>query len=283
MSQPFSRPFAPSCRRRNAFRRFGQALLFGATVAVGSTLASDTPAPNPEPWQAITRLKYTQAVDLFRQSSDDTSQLGLAIALLNAQPVTQARTDEAAQLLQRLCESSNADTAANATYFLARLETLHRHPPAFDKALALYDDLIAQHPRHVLAQQAVAKAGAIRIFNAPASDLQTTYARVAAQASTLTDTDARRDFHLMLADAATLLKLPDADILQHLLAANDVGISRRKNQADILIRIARTAERAGRTDLTRRYYNEFLTTFGRDPRAYYVRMQLDALKSPEVR
>lgn len=233
-------------------------------------------------WQDVTRLRIDQARRAFEAqagSGDRQARLGVAMTLLNTQPLTTGNIDRAASLLQALRKQDADDaTGIEATFALARVEQLHRFTPNPAEALRLYSELAARHPEHPLGQMAIVKSAMLRLF-APATREQrlAILDAVGRACPQMTDPDAHRDLHLTLAGAAMLLKLSDEKALEHLLEADRVGLARRKTAGDVYVRLGELARRLGRHDLARQYYTRFADEFPRDQRTHLVRELAAAL------
>lgn len=213
--------------------------------------------------------------DAYRQfekaGTHREAQLGLAVTLVNVQPKTSANIERAAAILEVL--RGNDELGITATYYLARLEQVHRFTPDPGKALERYDQLYREHPGHPLAQMGVVKAALLRLYitRLPFEEVEATGVK-------LSDPDAVRDFHLVLADAAGRLGLSDEQALKHLLAAEQAGLAKRKTAGDVWIRIGELARLSGKRDLAARYYGKFLEDFPNDQRAFLVRERSTALR-----
>ena len=234
-------------------------------------------------WRDAHHLLVNEAADQFdeiaRRGGLREAQLGLAVTLINCQPLTQGNVDRAAGILESLRSADDDDqTGIAAAYYLARVEQVHRFQPDPARALTLYDELAARHPSHRLGQMALVKAGMIRLFQVrPIEEQLRLFDRIAAGGKALTDPDARRDFHLMLADAATMMQLSDERALEHLIEADRAGLAKRKTAGDVWVRIGELARKLHRTDLAATYYRRFAEEFPRDERTLLVRQRLGEL------
>jgi tetratricopeptide (TPR) repeat protein len=227
-------------------------------IATAGALADDAA------WRDAARLLVDDAHRQFVARGD---RLGEAIALLNVQPKTSGNIERAAELLDRLRGADEIGIAA--TYYLARLEQIHRFRPNPQRALALYAELFRQHPHHPLAQSGVVKAALMRLYGGDAD-----FAEIEASGRQLTIPEAVRDFHLALADAAGRLNLPAEKQLEHLLVVERVGVAKRKTAADLYVRIAELARESGRAELARQFYGKFLAEFPNDQRVRLVKERL---------
>jgi tetratricopeptide (TPR) repeat protein len=239
-----------------------------AGLLCGGAIGADQPGV----WGDAARGLVNDASRQFEKAGTNReAQFGLAVTLVNVQPKTSANIERAATVLEGL--RGNDELGITATYYLARLEQAHRFTPDPEKALALYDQLYREQPVHPLAQMGVVKAALLRLYvtRLPFEEVETTGAN-------LSDPDAVRDFHLVLADAAGRLGLSDEQALNHLLAAEQAGLSKRKTVGDAWVRIGELARLTGKRDLATQYYGKFLKDFPNDQRAFLVRERLASLQ-----
>lgn len=238
----------------------GGQLLSVIGVAAGDDLA--------EAWLKAARMLPAEAHREFAAAAESREVLlGRAVTLLNVPPVTPGNLERAARWLESLRGDDEVGIAA--TYFLARLEQVHRMPPNPERALRLYEELYHRHPQHPLAQMGWVKAAIWRVYE-PGTD----FAALERSGEGLTDPQAVRDFHLAMADAAGRLRLPAEKQLEHLLAVDRVGVAKRKTAGDVWVRIAELAREAGQMELAREYARRFLAEFPNDQRAHLVRERL---------
>jgi hypothetical protein len=251
-------------------------------LALALPLFAAEPVPTPSPWDQTALGLFKDAHTAFAKqpSADRETRFGEAVTLLSLQPKTDANLDRAAALF-------NAIVAANATddlgissrYFLARIPQVHRATPDNTAALPLFRELAALDSTHPLAQRAVVQLALIELYepNLPPAEIRARYDRLAARGATLTESSAVRDFNMVMGDAALRFSLGDDLALDHLLAADRAGIARAVTQRDTWLRIAELARRAGRKDVSKTYYTQFLDTFPRDSRRLTVKERLAAL------
>lgn len=242
------------------------------------------PSPRAQAWEATASGLFADAHAIFSGQPDDPAswreiRLGLAVNLLQLQPKTDGRINDAAALLDELLAERTTDPVGiDARYFRARLEHIHRSPAAPAAAIPHYERLITEHPDHPLAGQALVKLALIRLYR-PQSDRQRadTFATLSARASGVSSAPARRDLHLVLGEAALRLDLGDQAALDHFLGALDAGIQLHPVRADTLVRIGQLAATLHLPEVSARHYQLFLDEFPRDPRRLAVTQRLDGL------
>jgi hypothetical protein len=206
--------------------------------------------------------------------------LGEALSWLQIQPHTEARVRRGVEILDGLlAEDGRDEVGARARYFRARAEQVHRLSAAPEAAVAHYERLIAEHPAHALAGQAVVKLALIRLYDAKLADAERgrVLAEFGARAPAMPDAASRRDLHLALGEAALRLGLGEGVALDHFVAALEAGVVSRPVRADTLVRTGELARELGRVELARRHYALFAAEFPRDPRRLLVVERLAAL------
>src|SRR5262245_29522196 len=116
---------------------------YGASTAAATNNVTDA-------WIDVSHQKMDSALAKFESQAQPHSRevsLGIAVTLLNTQPLTAANIDRAAALLETVrSENSDDATGIEATFMLARLEQFHRFAPSPERALELYSQLSASHP-----------------------------------------------------------------------------------------------------------------------------------------
>jgi len=238
-------------------------------------------------WQAGSRLLVNDANRAFAAAGDSPagatreSRFGEAVTLLNVQPKTGSNIERAHGLLRALVEENAGDDhGIMAAYYLGRIEQVHRATPDLPRALGHYEALMRAHPGHLFAQMAAVKACMLRLY-ALASDEPP--ARRLDQAETLqpffTQPEARRDYHLVMADACARLGASAEREIAHLLAAEQAGPQDRTGRADLAVRVAELSRGLGQKDRAIEYYRKFLNEYSREVRVYLVQQRLKELEA----
>ena len=201
--------------------------------------------------------------------------------MLNVQPKLPGNIEQAHTLLEAVRQSrADDETGLDALYYLARIAQFHADPGDAAKAASLYRELIARAPDSPLAQEAVARLAAMRLFaDVSPEERRARLDECEAAAGRLTVPAARRDAHFVLAEALLLFTEDKAGVLRHLLAAEEAGIARRQLAADTTARIAVLARELGRRDVAVAHYRKFLAEYQRDGRAYMLGEQLKELEA----
>ena len=117
------------------------------------------------------------------------------------------------------------------------------------------------------------------LYDPTSDDLAARFAQVEGRVGLLWDRPAKRDFHLLLAEAYDRYDLSKAKSLEHLLAAEESDPSIVQSDADFAIQVADLARELGDTVMAIVYYREFMRNFRRDPRRYQVERVIVGLSS----
>ena len=88
------------------------------------------------------------------------------------------------------------------------------------------------------------------------------------------------ELHVALAEAIFFYRLPGAQALPHLLAAERLGGTDRVGRADVLVQIAELSRLAGNRAQAAKYYRQFLQENPRDSANYTARRRLADMEAP---
>lgn len=236
-------------------------------------------------WEETSQLLFTDATERFRDAiradASPKNRLGLAIALLNAQPRTEQNVNESRAILQTIqTQSPNSDIGILATYLLARILQLHQAQPDPAGAAAAFAALHSAHPGHPVAEQAAVKFAMLELYElTPEEKLPQRFDELEKLGAALKTPDAIRDFKYLLANARTDTGIEPAKTLELLIAADLQGFRRPATQADVWVRISQWANAQGRTDVAEDYAGRFVKRFIRDNRKFTMERQLDSWRS----
>jgi tetratricopeptide (TPR) repeat protein len=264
-------------------------LLLAAVVTAAVTpLHAETPPAAASP---LTAAWQKAAVGLFRDSLLDFEKLespearfGQALNLLMRQPKTAGNVERAANALGALAAAEpDSELGIGARYYLGRIEQTHRVTPDPAAARRIFSELVADHPAHELAQQAVVKLAILDLYEPlPETTRRARFDAFVEKAATLSYPAARRDLHLLLADTAQRFDYSPSLTLDLLIRADESGIARRAEQAGTWVRIGLIASETGRPDTARHYFEKFLATFIRENRRLTIEERLAALPAPSA-
>ncbi|MFH1496829.1 MAG: hypothetical protein ABII82_03290 [Verrucomicrobiota bacterium] len=244
-------------------------------------LADAPPAQSLWDQTALGLFKDAHRAFAGQPAGDREARFGEAVTLLNLQPKTDGNLDRAAALFADIAANNpDDDLGVSARYFTARIAQVHRFTPDLNAALAGYRELAALDSPHPLAQRAVVQLALSELFDPGLSidDVRSRFQQLAARGERLTVPPVRRDFHLVMGDAALRFKLGHDVALAHLLAADRAGITRAITRRDTWLRIANLARLTGQDDIAADYYGRFLEKFPRDSRGLMVREHLASLR-----
>lgn len=256
------------------------------TESIGRTAES----PSRVAWQQLAGSRYREARESFRLLRKDQpgftreSLIGEAISLLNLQPATTSNREEARRICTEVAAGASDDSwTAQARFFLGRIAEIHSIPADFSSACSHYRWIIDHQPASELGQASIVKFAILQLGEPiPADEINRRYAQLVELEPLLESSSARRDFHLVMADACLHQELGLEPALRHSLAAESAGVQQPMRAATVLLRIAKLSRHLGLTDQSRRYYLRFLNEAGKnDYRAKLVRERLAAL-TPEA-
>jgi hypothetical protein len=206
-------------------------------------------------------------------------RLGKALSLLNIQPRTDERIEEARGVLALLAKESPSDKAGIlARFFLGRIDQVHSNAPDPVAARAKFFDLFESHPGHPVAEYALSKVVMIDLGLAASDDeFRTRAAALRPLGARLETPLGRREFHLNMAMLAVERRIEDEHTLDHFLAADAESIPLATLEADAWVATAILAQRLGRHDVARTYLEKFITRHRRDPRNHSLRVLLEKM------
>lgn len=251
------------------------------------------------PWDQASQFLFNDAYQSFKTlpAPGRAERLGTAAVLLNVQPRTTGNLDTARASLESLvAENASDEPGLNARFLLGRIAGLHQNPPDLAVARRYFDALIAGHPQHPLAQQAVVKRALMDLYPSdgkpPAVSL---YASCASQADALTDPSARRDLHLVLARACLFHQAasraatdasantagfdPSAYALTHYRAALATNALSFRVRGETLVAVGELARKRHLDAVAADAYRAFLASYSRDIRAGTIGERLAALEA----
>jgi hypothetical protein len=264
-------------------------VLFAAGCAVllsGAPGLRAAPAAAPDrlvqAWTADSNYFPREAHRLFTEQAradghSRVARLGTALSLLTYPPTTDERIGQARAALRQLADSGDDEPALAARYFLGRIAQIYQSRPDYAAAADQYRALAGRHGETYWGQLALAKLGILILYALPAP---------AAPAARLTQAEALLpratpptacDLHLMMADAALYYGLPAARALQHLLAADALGVPSDITRANVWVQIIELSAQLGERARAEAYGHRFFTAFPRDARRYAIEQKLAAV------
>jgi hypothetical protein len=261
-------------------------LLLGLCFAAATASAGQLTAG----WQALANYRAAEALKIFDRSvaaPDETlareARFGRGVALLDLQPVTGAQLGEARRIFTELADTGADDPAQGARFFLGRIAQHHQPQPDAEEAARQFRRLIDEHGDSRWAQSALSRLALLQIYelnpqSAPA-------VRIAEAGKLLAHArlpSAESELHYAIANAIFFYRLPAAEALPHLLAAERLGRLDWPTRVEVLVQIAELSRLAGDKAQAAKFYRTFLAENPRDLRVYIVREHLAAVEKPAL-
>lgn len=211
------------------------------------------------------------AAAVVRSTPAADPRLPAAIAALQQQPLTDGERQRILAELQAMAAAEpDSETGINATFLLGRMRQLAgetEEPPEFTA-------LIERHPAHPLAQLARLKLVLRRLYAQDATPPAARLKAAEALGRELALPGLQCDFHLAMGDAYIFFGDQREQALQHLVAAEQLGIASSGTRGTVLVQIGELARLTGDKELAVRSYRAFLDGFPRDIRQQIVRDRL---------
>ena len=283
--------FGLMSRFSRLFHRIQVARLLGLGLAMAAPVSSAGASPDVEsdspssPWRLASRGLVEEAHEEFSRlgksgGENRESRFGMAVTLLNVQPETAGNVERAYRLLREIRDENLTDHyGISAQYFLGRIDQVHRSSPDRESARRHFTVLIERYREHPLAQLAVVKLSILDLYDPTNDNLTARFAQVEGRVGLLWDRPAKRDFHLLLAEAYDRYKLSKSKSLEHLLAAEMSDPSIVRSNPEFAVLVADLARELGEVETAILYYRVFMKNFRRDARRFQVEQVLEGLGS----
>ena len=256
------------------------------TVGLLVTVVHVAGAELQDGWQALKGYRAERALDVFDAALNDANvatsreaRFGRAVALLDDQPVTSAKLDEASRLFSDLAGSGTDDFAQGARFFLGRIAQHHSVQPNPAEASRQFRQLLDEHVDSIWAQIAIARLALLEIYalNLEQSPDDRIVAAEKLLGYTRTPT-AESELRYVIANAIFFYRLPPGGALTHLLAAERLGRLGWNERREVLVQIAELSRLEGNASQAAEYYRKFLKENPRDQRHYIIKERLEQLK-----
>jgi tetratricopeptide (TPR) repeat protein len=256
-----------------------------AALLVGPAAAAETPSdPLQQAWSQAAAFQFNEALSLLRKvEPSEERRLAEALLLLNRQPRTTRNVERAESLLQELA-AGDSPHAPEAAFYYARLSDLHQLNRDPELARARYRQAYARWPDHPFGEAAWLRAALLEAVTVAlqGEPMLPFLERLEREGGSLSGTDARRDFHLLMADLYERHHPNDRAAAQHLASALQAGIPTRVVRIEALMRAGSFAMRAGDRAAAVEHWQAFLEEAPGDPRATLAReLMATALHSPK--
>lgn len=203
-----------------------------------------------------------------------------AVILLDLQPLTEARLDEAETRLHQLVAAGEDELSAAARYLIARSQQLYRQRPDHAAAAQLYREVMMHPEGGPWTELARVKLALLELYVLPAANPP---ARLAAARNLLNGASAaftRRDLHRLLARATLFYDLEPKTAYEHLLAAEVIGGLQGEPHADQLVQLTELAWEFGHREQAAHYHARLAAEYPRDVRAWGLAEKLAGRPAP---
>ncbi|MGC1481081.1 MAG: tetratricopeptide repeat protein [Chthoniobacterales bacterium] len=237
-----------------------------------------------DPWKAAAQQLLDEAYVGFSEGTGDDEAagpqalFGQAAVLLNLQPTTDGHVDQAIALLENImADHPGTGVALEAEYLRARAEQVHKSRPDLGKARDQFIRFIEANPGHRLADVAAVKLATLEIWSGTNGEQTHAIQRWNGVVDSLGFDAARKDLHLLLAEADQHVTGNRENALHHFLKAEELGIASHKTRGNVIFQIAELAYELGRNDVAREFYERFLNEYRRDVRRPVIESRLKDL------
>ena len=260
-------------------------LAFFAAISCAAAAAD----PLRPAWEEAATFLAADAHDAFVKAAAAPAgpgrreaELGAAVSLLDLQPRTERKVEEARESFRKLAETDPGDEVGlEARYFLARIVQVHQPVPDPARAEQMYRALFHDSPGSDVGQAALEKAAILCLYaTAAPAERPARFAELEQLGAGLSDPAAAGNFHFLLGQAAFQLGLPPEKAYEHLKRADEIGIVGEDARSLNLIRLGQLALRLGKKEAAAGYWTAFVQRFPRDPRNYLIRQKLAQLGAP---
>jgi hypothetical protein len=252
------------------------------------TLQSADAAGALDSYRAAVGMDFPKASAETRQrnagghpSAED--RFNLAIVLLNEQPQSAGKLDQARQLLGALAGDASlpADLRAASLYFEGRLEQSHARPVNPQVADALYARVLAEFPATAYAERAFVMQAVIRQYEPMSvADKRARLLALDAEAATrLQSPVAQRIYHLAAGLAWSRLLQDDDRAYAHYLRVHELKLQNDYENSNLLVRLAELSRRRGDREAALKFFHEFIARFPADRRTSLAREWIAVLEA----
>ena len=264
-------------------------LVAGLALAATATAVRARDAVDPlDSYRAATAMNFPQASATVRQLNEGDhpsaeARFNLAIVLLNEQPQSAAKLDQARQLFSAVADDASlpADLRAASLYFHGRLEQSHARPVNPQAADALYARALAEFPTTAYAERAFVMQAVIRQYEAlPVAEKRARLLALDAEAEVRLQTPlAQRLYHLSAGLAWSRLLQDDDRAYAHYLRVHELKLQNDYENSNLLVRLAELSRRRGDTTAALKFFREFIARFPADRRTSLAREWIAVLEA----
>lgn len=208
---------------------------------------------------------------------DGERKLGEALTLMNLQPRTETNLLRAVELFNEVSAESPPGTPLNglARLFRARLQEFYLAQPDLEAARAEYLALVRESSGDPVLEMAGMRLVLLEAFaDAPEKDNLARLEELEPLAPLLRSPAGRREFHTAMAFAILDNRGDKNRALDHFLAADREGLTRKASAFRLYLVAGQTAAQAGRPQDAVYFYRKLIETYPRDPRVFLVKERL---------
>lgn len=231
-------------------------------------------------YRAAVAMDFPRAAAEVREAAGGANpspetRFNLALVLLNEQPQSVGKLEQARRLLAELAADTSlpADLRAASLYFQGRLEQTHARPANPAAAARLYVQVFEEHGATLYAERAFAMYAVIRQYEPmPVAGKRRLLEQLDAQALTrLRSPLAQRLYHLSAGLAWSRLVQDDAKAYDHYLRVHELHLENDYESSNLLVRLAELSRRRGDAATALKFFREFVTRFPADRRTSLAR------------
>jgi tetratricopeptide (TPR) repeat protein len=265
------------------------------SLVTGLTLAATAAAPAAPPEvDALDSVRAAVGMDFPKASAATHARndgdhpaaedrFNLAVVLLNEQPQSAAKLDDARRLFAALAADASlpADLRAASLYFHGRLEQTHARPVNPAAADALYARVQAEFPATAYAERAFVMQAVLRQYEPlPTAEKRARLLALDAAAETRLRTPlAQRLYHLAAGLAWSRLQQDDDRAYAHYLRVHELKLQNDYENSNLLVRLAELSRRRGDKEAALKFFHEFITRFPADRRTSLAREWIAVLEA----
>jgi hypothetical protein len=253
-------------------------------VLVGSPGRAETTLP--EVWRQVTTFFTKEALWAWEKLPPAGDPLSAreqafcrAVILLDHQPLTESKLDEAEALLRDVTGPRD-ELAAAARYMLARSKQLYRQQADHTAAAAIYRELLAAPEAGLWGDLARVKLALLELYALPAESPRARIATARTLLAGVVEPEAQRDLLRLLARATLFYDLPARAALDDLETAETIGGLQGQPHADQLVQLFELSLEFGRRESAARYLEKLRAEHPRDVRAWALNEKLAGRPAP---
>ncbi len=247
---------------------------------VGVADLTDSTDAQTDPWNLAASFLVNDALRAFEKEEamdPNVRRFGKGIALMNVQPRTAENLAKAAAHFDAVAAETAREHPLNALsrFFRARLDEFYFVPPRTAAAAASYQALVEQRTGNPVIELAASRLVILGAHaDKPREKILADLADLEPLVDFLVTPAGKREFHIAMASAILDNGGDPSRAVDHFLAADRVGWTRKNTAAAVWLVGGEAARRAGRTKDAIYFFQHMITTYPRDPRVHTVKQIL---------